>query len=123
VSEFTLKVPPSSRLPLSWVIGEKDNQKAMDRRTIKAVFAALGFSKWMTADFEGPVSPKSIFEILDITNQGNAKKDQIVPLYLPQKLTQEVTITQIRCNRRHTRKNHEAAVLLLLRKLLKPVGG
>jgi hypothetical protein len=49
--------------------------KARNRRTIKAVFAAEGFSKWMTADFEGPFSSKSIFEILDITDQGNAERD------------------------------------------------
>jgi hypothetical protein len=43
-------------------------------RTINAVFAAEGFSKWMIADFEGPVSVRSIFEILDITDQRIADK-------------------------------------------------
>jgi hypothetical protein len=45
--------------------------RARDRRTIKAVFAADSFSKWMMADFEGPVSSRSIFEMLGIIDQRN----------------------------------------------------
>jgi hypothetical protein len=51
--------------------------RARDRRTIKAVFAAEGFSKWMMADFEGPVSSRSIFEILGIMNQRNIKQRKL----------------------------------------------
>jgi hypothetical protein len=53
------------------------NLRARDRRTIKAVFAAEGFSKWMIADFEEPVSSRSIFEILGIIDQRNVEKRRL----------------------------------------------
>jgi hypothetical protein len=58
-----------------------------NRRTIKAVFAAEGFSKWIAADFEGLVSSRSIFKILDMCDQMNEEtENRGGPRYLPQKL-------------------------------------
>jgi hypothetical protein len=71
VSECTLKVPPSSKLPLS----------------ISAVFAAEGFSKWMMADFEGPVSVRSIFEILPQKEKKSWSCCSVVEEEIPETLT------------------------------------